>query len=306
MWKRTQAQCQVIWGVIVENPGSRRAEISQLTGIPRHQVSRLIPKMDECGFTLTENEHRELFAYVHDENDPATVPDFLVRGMGLPPLDTPPERIDDIVYDAITGVGIADGYRVRDIVPKAAGEFLDLLRGNVDGWISEATARAFRGTWNLGNRLIFEDGTHYYPLINLKSAREQNRPCWSELVRKVWDRCGERLLAILTTDFKKRLWPQARIGILGSATAVYLHDANLDISASVWIDWAKMLFVLDLVEDIYRAGFSKSGIVKGILSEYQTAQTVGVQAALNWERRLQTIRGCHEFTMAIIIAQKGE
>jgi len=230
-----------------------------------------------------------------------------VRGLGLPPLDVPPSNIDGVAYDAITGVGLAQGYRAMDIVPKAAGEFLDLLRGNVDGWVSEATARAFKGTWNLGNRLIFEDGTHFYPLIGRESARKRGRACWSDLVRNVWaSRRGERLLVILTTDFRKRLWPRARIGTLGQATAAYIHDANLNVSSLAQIDWPGMLATLGLVERVYLAGFSKRGIINGLLSEFKAVQSVGMLSAVDWEKQLQAVRGGYEFTMAAIIAQKGD
>ena len=92
---------------------------------------------------------------------PQTVADYLVLGMEIPPLKMEPISVPDGTYCIITGVSTWVGYPAADIVPDAAGEFLDLLPGGVGGYLSENTARAFKGSWNLGSRVIFEDGTHY-------------------------------------------------------------------------------------------------------------------------------------------------
>jgi hypothetical protein len=243
-------------------------------------------------------------------NAMTTTADYLVAGMQLPALDEAPQGAPTGARCALTGVAIERGYPVADIVPDSAGEFLDMLAGGVDGagWFAPNVARAFKGTWNMGAWMIFEDGTGYHPLINRAAALEQGRPCWSQLVRDVWrDRRGMKCVCILTTDFKKRLWPRARVGVLGEATPVLLHDPDQHVSGPVTINWQVMLEALDLVERAHTAGFSKPGIAQSLLREWTTAQATpgGLRETMAWETQLQQRRGTHEFAMAVVIAQRA-
>jgi len=228
--------------------------------------------------------------------------------MGLEALDSPPVEFSAPGYCAITGEPISAGYRAMDIVPASSGEFLDMLNGNINGCLSEATAIAFKNTWNLGNRLIFEDGTHYHPLIDRTAAREKKRACWSDLVRHIWpSRINQRVLIIITTNCKKGVWHKARIGTLGNRTAVYLHDSKLvGVSESLWIDWERLLSALDFIETIYTAGFSRRGITNSILSETKAISALGLRQAIEWETVLRSMRDTIEFKAAVIIAQKTE
>lgn len=290
-----------------QNPGLSQIEICKMTGLRPPYVSRALHNggMDDVSEPVIDSHDRRWFLL---EDDIPTVSKFLVRGLGCQPLDMPPAELPEPGYCAVTGEPIAIGYRAMDIVPSSAGEFLDMLGGNVTGWLSEATAIAFKNTWNLGSRFIFEDGMHYHPLVDRAAAQKQDRGYWSDLVRHVWPgRANQRALIILTTDCKKRIWHKARIGTLGSKTAVYLHDADLaGVSASLWIDWQKLLSVLDFLEIVYTAGFSKRGIAHNVLSETRAVSTAGLAQAVTWERELRDLRGSGEFKVALIIAQKSE
>ncbi len=290
-----------------QSPGLSQAEICKTTGLRPPYVSRALHNggMDDLGEPVIDSHDRRWFLL---EDDIPTVSKFLVRGLDCQSLDTPPVELPEPGYCAVTGEPIAVGYRAMDIVPSSAGEFLDMLGGNVTGWLSEATAIAFKNTWNLGSRLIFEDGTHYHPLVDRSAAQKQGRTCWSDLVRHIWPgRASQRVLIILTTDCKKRVWHKARIGTLGSKTAVYLHDTDLTgVSASLWIDWQRLLSVLDFVENVYTAGFSKRGIAYNILAETKAISTAGLMQAIVWEKELRDLRGSGEFKVALIIAQKSE
>lgn len=234
-----------------------------------------------------------------------TVTDFLVAGMNPPELENPPTVLPEGTRCALEGQAITAGYAVSEIVPDSAGEFLDMLRGGVDGYLSENAARAFRGTWNMGSWMIFEDGTGYHPLISREEALKQGRPCWSDLVRQVWaERRGTGVLCILTTDVKKRVWTKAGVGTLGDATPVYLHDPEQNVSRIVVVDWRAMLEVLDFVEALLAAGFNKPTIQRSLLSDLKTAQSIGLKQAIEWENRLVALRAQPEYQIAYVISQR--
>lgn len=237
---------------------------------------------------------------------PQTTADFLVFGMELPPLDSPPVSIMT-THCALTGIPIEIGYRAMEIIPAAAGEFLDLLPGGVNGYLSENAARAFKRTWNLGSRVIFEDGTHYHPLI-ARDPKHPERPIWSDLVREFWPaRQGDNVLMILTTDVKKRVWHRARIGAIGETIPVFIYDvAGWGLASVQVINWPVLLKTLQTVEDTYSLGFTKNYIRYSLLSQQSLVQKLGLYQVMNLDKILRPLRETPEFAMAVIIAQKKE
>jgi hypothetical protein len=236
------------------------------------------------------------------------IADFLTYGIGLPELDNPPQQIDGGATCAITGAAIEEGYPVQDIISKSTGEYLDLLEGYSSEWLSESAARAFKGSWNMGSRLIFEDGTNYHPLVARKEAQKQERACWSDLVREIWpEREGQRLVMILTTDFKKRIWPRGRVGVLGESTEILVHDMKQGIFDVLQVNWwPKLLKILDVFEEVYTYGFVKPIIASCLYSDHKTIEVIGAQATTDYEKYLQRVRNTNEFKIAMIIAQKYE
>ncbi len=239
-----------------------------------------------------------------------TVPDLLVRGLDLPPVDTTePVAVPAGTTCAITGQSIVEGYPIQTLCSDATAEYLDTFRGQPCGYLGEAASRAFR--WQRQTSLaamIFADGTCYRPLISRTSAaQDPARPCWSDLVRAVWpERRGEECLILLTTEMKKRLWPRARAGVLGSATALYLYDASYSVAESRVVDWPALLECLGLVEEVYTAGFVKDRIRHGLWSYHRMVEEVGIAQSACWERALAGWRARPEFLSALLIAQKQE
>ena len=293
-----------VWFHLVKNPGLTQAQIARQLGLHRFEVHRKIYEMERKGFLLYSEGAKLYPAFLSTERSVMTVADYLVNGMQIPPLDEPPKPVT--ANCAITGLPITAGYPVWDIVPDSAGEYLDMLPNGANGYVSETAARAIKGTWNLGSRIIFEDGTHHHPLIARDKKGE--RPCWSDLARSLWqERRGQSVLMILTTDPKKRTWTKARIGTLGSATPVMIYDvADSGLSSVQVIDWAALLDILDVVENIYSMGFSKNGIRFSLLREWSRVQSLGTRQVIDLDNQLKPLREKTEFAMAVLIAQKQE
>lgn len=237
-----------------------------------------------------------------------TITDFLSVGMKLPSLKLQPTNLEQSgdVLDVITGEQIQRGYSLWDVVPSTSGEYLDMLHGKMSGYVSENTARALCGTWNMGSWLIFEDGSGYHPLIASNSTKRDGRPIWSSLVRDVWPkRRGQRVLCILATDVKKRVWHRARIGVLSERTDVFIFDNACHRCGVFPINWEWMIEILDFIEEIYYRSFSKASIRENLLHDLKTAHSIGLSIALELEKMLASYRGTPEFDFALTIAQKG-
>lgn len=228
-------------------------------------------------------------------------------------FSTPPIEqtvIDGGAHCTITGEPITHGYRCmqKGIVPDALSDFNGLFGGNPHGWISESAARCLTSDWNLGSRLVLADGVDivgHHILINAEQAEKQGRPCWSRLVRAIWPRCqGQECLVILTTDVKKRSWNRARVGTLGAHTPILVHAPEWNVFEVVYVDWSRLLTVLDCVEALYALGFSKAGIAESLTAEWKAMQRVGAADTLKLEAWCRTARHWPEFLPALIMAQK--
>lgn len=246
-----------------------------------------------------------------------TVARFLINGIKPDLLDPAKFKLRDLPPGAtcfITGERIERGYHIWDIIPDTTCGLGDVIHSGGE-WMSETAALAWKKSWNLGSRLIFEDGTHYHPLMDQKAAAKQERACWSLLIREIWPACqGQRLLCIIATDFKKRVWPYAGIGVLGNSTAIFVHskpritargsDMCSNMTAVAIVNWARLIETLDFVEGVFTAGFSKAAIRTTLLHSTSVIKKMGLQEAMKWERKLRTLRQVPEFHIAAIVAQK--
>lgn len=233
--------------------------------------------------------------------------EMIVHGMKL----ELPEKLEQYIEDidticAITGKHITRGIPWKRVIPSSTGEYLDLMHGMAFEYLSIPTAIAFKGSWNMGSRLIFEDGTMYHPYIAESSASKSERTYWSTLVRDVWpERQGQQCLCIIAGDFKKKVWPRATTGELGENTPVYVLDPDRFVSQSLTISWPQLISTLDFIEEVYTAGFNKRAIEKSLFRDYGTLNEDSGQAMI-WEDRLKGLRNTNEFAVSILIAQKGE
>ena len=234
------------------------------------------------------------------------VAEMMASGMRLELPDKLKKYIEDDLDTvcAITGDKIATGISWKRVIPSSTGEYLDLMHGMTFEYMSIPAATAYKGSWNMGSRLIFEDGTMYHPYIASSSAAKNERTYWSELVRDVWPgRKGQNCLCIITDDFKKKIWPRATVGGLGVNTPVLLYDSGRLILQVLTVNWKRLIAVLDFVEEVYSAGFSKSSMGESLYSHY-SGFSENPEQAMEWETQLQELRQLPEFSVALLIAQK--
>jgi len=234
--------------------------------------------------------------------------ELLVAGLNA----TLPEKLEKYIEHnldttcCITGERITSGIAWKRIIPSSTGEYLDLMHGMTFEYMSVPAAIAYKNSWNLGSRLIFEDGTMYHPYIGRESASKSERPYWSELVREIWpSRRGQNCLCIFAGDFKKRVWNHARVGPLGRSTSVYLLDPDRHVSQNLIVDWQKLINTLNFVEMVYSRGFSKKAIAENLCIHF-SAISVDLIGALELEEELAHLRYEPEFEIAILIAQRKE
>lgn len=242
---------------------------------------------------------------------------FIVSGLKPEPLDAKKFPLREMPPGAtcfITGEKMERGYYIWDIIPGTTCGLGDVIHSGGE-WMSIDAARAWKASWNMGSRLIFEDGTHYHPLVDAKAAQKQGRAWWSSLIREVWPaRQGQRLLCIVATDYKKRVWQHARIGVLGSSTSVFVYsqpritksgsDMCKSAMTSLIVNWPRLIETLDFVETVYTAGFTRAALRTTLLHSASTVKKIGLRETMIWERRLQPLRQTPEFHIAAIVAQK--
>lgn len=244
-----------------------------------------------------------------------TVPGLLARGLCLQPLPDPPQTIpgDEPAYCRPSGSYISEGYRLGDVTGGSTSDLLDAFLGNPLGWVSDDAARCLKaanprlksGVHN--SLLIFAGSPAYRPMESRESARLQNRPCWSELVRDVWPaRQGETMLMIVTADPKKRIWQKGEVGLLGNDTPVLHYDRGQSINGVHRIDWAELIDTLDIVERAYDLKFTKQQIRDGLLWATKTVAAVGWDVAAELERTLIMARQRGSFRLALTFAQRTE
>lgn len=210
---------------------------------------------------------------------------------------------------AVSGQPIAHGYPLRVCWPSSLSDAPEIFRGG-GRWISPAAAACLGASCahadNRASRsLIAVAGRPgLLPMIARDSARAQDRPCWSELVRQLWrDHAGATAVLVLSTSTKRRVWPGARVGTIGATTPIYVHDDETPVSACLTVDWPALLACLDLVESIYAAGVPKATMAESVLF---IGERWPLADRLRWERALRPWRARPEFIVARLIAQKPE
>ena len=61
--KHKNKELQNIYKTIDKNPGQRAGFIARILGLPRSQITRSLPTMQESGYLLSEDEKGRLWAF---------------------------------------------------------------------------------------------------------------------------------------------------------------------------------------------------------------------------------------------------
>jgi hypothetical protein len=227
-------------------------------------------------------------------------------------------QVSTLIFSCYPSEPINEGYAVSMLVTDATMEFLGAFPGGVHGFVSVAAARCWKSAAPKdGNpcakshfAVLLENGSVQYlsPAFDPKTALKNNTVTWSEVIRSSLERyAGRPMFALITPDFKKRLWHFARSGVLGAQTPVYVHHVGSGMSGQFTVNWSELANHVVTIEMLLELGFSKQGIGSSLLSApRKVIEAVGLQETLSLERQIAPFRDCVEFRIAVITAARYE
>ena len=204
---------------------------------------------------------------------------------------------------ALTGAELATGVQVRSVITPAQSEIME-LNDRVDGWVHPDVATAVkayspRSDTRPNKSILWVAGQgHWQPYVE---ARDDS-PAWSNVVRRVWPAGdGQPCAVVYNADFRRRVWVRARVGALGQATPVYIHDMSMGISTTRVVSWPRLIECLDVIEEIMAYG-----IPKGRIAECLVGAGDDLPGSREWPRRVADWRRRDEFVLALKWARRVE
>lgn len=198
---------------------------------------------------------------------------------------------------AITGRLIDYGVNKSHHIKPTTSELADLFNGE---YISlEASACMEKSKLLAGNIFASERDGGLKPVVAIASATK-SRPTWRDLVRSL--DAGQRCVAVVTSNTKRRLWYRAPLSTIGNMWQVLFCDGNFERVLTVSLE--RLLKCLDLVETIMAAGFSKAAIRDGLWSKVKVKDlSSDYHMIVKYENALNQWRNTDEFVFALFIAQ---
>jgi hypothetical protein len=212
------------------------------------------------------------------------------RAFNIPPLDKPPIPCPPDTLCAIQGTPITEGYPVLSHVRPTTGEYLDMFRGGVDGWLSEDAAIVF-------DRFSARAG--YPGSMLIRNGVRVDVQSWIDALQNLTD--GDEVVIIVATDPKKRVWPRARVGIVGPSTPILLFAGNQLRVINCSID--ALIESATYVEELISLGASKRAIATSLVASPWKAT---LQTRIYHERQIRPHRDRPEWPVALTIARKRD
>ena len=202
---------------------------------------------------------------------------------------------------AFTGQEIRFGVPLKSVVKSATGNIADTFRFASDV-VSVETAKCFKAQRELrGNLFITETGIQR-PMVSAKSALENNRPTWEQvLIEYLSNRTALRLSAVFvfSDESKKRLWVDARVTREYPAHIFFnAYSMKQNLKVSPWM----FENILTAVNEAMQAGFTKHAVRSSLFSHSKTMKSYGIAETTKLENKLQTYRDRPEFHIATFIA----
>jgi hypothetical protein len=153
-------------------------------------------------------------------------------------------------------------------------------------------------------RLLFSGGFIATPESVFKplARADGERPAWNHLLRTL--AVGTECVSVITTNTKRRLWPRAVVSRYNDYWRPLFVEGHVDRLLTIRRD--DMLDCLDLVETVYRLGFSKESISTSLFSTnaYKVILSVGLAKTNELESALTTWRMTDAFPVSVFVAQK--
>lgn len=141
-------------------------------------------------------------------------------------------------------------------------------------------------------------GNYYKPLVIAKG----DRPAWRDLIRSI--PIGTETVAIITSNTKRRLWPNAPRSTFGPQWQVFFAVDNVERILTV--EAGRLRKCLDIVEELYNAGIAKSLLGESLMAALPPPiiRKIGLRKVLEYEREIAPWRGTDELMIATYVAQK--
>lgn len=137
-------------------------------------------------------------------------------------------------------------------------------------------------------------------VISHESVVEDKEP-WFKALNRITDMPLDTLVCgVLTTDVKPRLWPRTRLATVGNF-GLYIHAQDYDLSAYVEFDLFECLRISDLMRNPLVAGYSKTSIYHGLLTDFARSSK-NPRQSLAWESSLKECRSNPAFIPALLIS----
>jgi hypothetical protein len=197
------------------------------------------------------------------------------------------------------------GVHKDDVLQKTTSNVTVTFPGLTDTMCEYCLSMWDNGKPNKFNRaLLATEGKLYFPLIAANpEIQSEERPTWGEALRAL--KPEEPRVCVLNLDFKKRVWPRAKIS-QGDALSILIHDNSRTFSDNLQCSLSRLIETLDLLEKIYTLGFSKAAMETSLMGIQKQVKAVGFNVTMALERELQELRQTPEFLPAIIVCQKRE
>lgn len=233
---------------------------------------------------------------------------FLYQSASPPALKRPPIPIE-AGYCAFTGEPITTGYHISSVITSATSEVSDTFRYPSES-VSVEVAELFRAQTLLRGNLLFLENELLQPMVSRESAKNQNRPCWRDLMFEI--EFGTPCVAVFTDESKRRLWPQAQYCSFGEHWRPFVNGSvakfgktfqSPQISRTLSVDVLHIQSCISLIESVQSKGFTKHGIYRGLLHESNHVEQVGYHSAIAMEKALRRWRDKDEFLLALFISQ---
>lgn len=193
---------------------------------------------------------------------------------------------------------MSEGMPVSEVLNETFSQHADYIKWGTH--VCPACAWFYTDPKSHHRAFIAAGNVFLWPVLGEASATE-DRPLWRDALRMISSLPPNTpAVALLTTDPKPRLWPRVQLGTV-SALRMYVHSADDDFSSTVDVSVGELVRVSGIVERALSAGFSKSTIRRGLMTDHKQAGK-NISASLDLERELSCVRNSPIFIPSVLIA----